>query len=118
VSGRAGRLIALGAVGVLMLLFGSAELRAVTSPLTGGSVIDHEVAEPASTAAAPATRAKLASSKQSRHRFTSVPIGPAGTVAILVIGAGGLLATAATVGRRRTGPPSWRPRGPPSPVWL
>jgi len=110
--------IALGAVGVLMLLFGSAELRAVTSPFTAGSVIDRDVAEPVPPAAAPATRVKLAGSKQSRHRFTSLPIGGAAAAAVVLLGAGAIVSMSSAARRRQVRPAAGRPRGPPTPVSL
>jgi hypothetical protein len=109
--------IALGAVGVLMLLFGSAELRAVTSPFTAGSVIDRDVAEPVPPAAAPATRVKLAGSKQSRHRFTALLMGAA-AAAVVLLGAGGIVSLTSAGRRRQVLPAAWRPRGPPTPVSL
>ena len=82
VLGRAGRLVALGAVGLLSLLLAAAEPRAVTESLGVDTAVDQYVVRAAAVDAAPAPRVKP--SQAAAPKRTALAAAAAGVGAALV----------------------------------
>ena len=113
VLGRAGRLAAIGAVGLLSLVLAAAEPRALNGSIGVGAAIDHYVAEAAVVAASPAPRVKPTHAQPISKRTALLSAGVA--VGVAVVFASWLLGAAPT--ERRARRPRWRRgwcRAPPA----
>jgi hypothetical protein len=113
VLGRAGRLAALGAVGLLSLLLAAAEPRAVNGSIGVGAAIDHYVAEAAVVTGSPTPRVKPTQaqpiSKRTALRVAGLAVAVAAVFASWLLGA--------TPTERRARRPRWRRgwcRAPPA----
>jgi hypothetical protein len=111
---RAGRLVALGAVGLLSLLLAAAEPRAVTDSLGVDAAVDHYVVQAAAVTGVPAPRVKPSQAQApKRTALVASGVGMAGAAIVFVSTLLGAVPAA-----RRARRPRWRQGGIRAPPTL